>query len=298
MRNDNGPEWLMDKIVQLLKSGKLTQAKPILEEIIKNDPTNIDALYNLGMCFSELKEPGKAIPLLKRCVELAPLFANAFVALGYAYERTHDSENAKRYFLEAIKLDSNNSYALRNLGGLLGKLSDFEKAIYYLEKSYRINPSDPMTVYGLGFFYQTIKEYTKAAEFFRKVLALNATVNLINLAKDGLNEITKSNTESKGFNIDAVFYLLAAMELFKQKRDEEVRDISFEIGLKGREGLDINNPQKKYRINLLKGEYSGLELICFMFAGFKRIDHSLDVGIDLSKEYQFALKLFNSEVIH
>jgi len=44
----------IDDVIELLKSGKLVQAKSILEEIIKNDPTNIDALYNLGMCFTEL----------------------------------------------------------------------------------------------------------------------------------------------------------------------------------------------------------------------------------------------------
>jgi len=288
----------MDDVFELLKLGKFAQAKPILEEILKNDPTNIDALYNLGMCFTELGQPEKAIPLLKRCVELKPDFDNAFVALGFAYERTNDIENAKKYFLEAIKIDPNNSYALRNLGGLFGKSSDLEKAIYYLEKSYRINPSDPMTVYGLGHMYKIMEEYEKADEFFRKVLTLDAPENIKDLAKDGLREIAISNLKSKGFRIDAVFYLLAALQLYKHKRDEEVRNISFEIALKGREGLDINNPQMKYKIKFLEGEYTGLQLVCYMYAGFKRIDHSLDVGIDLAKEYQFAMKLFSSEDVH
>ena len=288
----------IDHVIELLRSGKLAQAKPILEEIIKNDPTNIDALYNLGMCYTESGQPGKAVPLLKRCVELKPDFDNAFVALGFAFERTDDSENAKKYFLEAIKIDPNNSYALRNLGGLFGKSSDLEKAIYYLEKSYRINPSDPITVYGLGHMYKIMEEYEKADEFFRKVLALDAPENIKDLAKDGLREIAISNLKSQGFRIDAVFYILAALQLFKQKQEQEVRNISFEIALKGREGLDINDPQNKYSIKLLEGEYTGLQLVCYMYAGFKRIDHSLDVGIDLSKEYQFAMKLFSSEDVH
>lgn len=287
-----------DDIIELLRSGKLVQAKSVLEDIIQKDPENIDALYNLGMCFTELGQPEKAIPLLTRCVYLKPDFTNAFVALGFAYERTNNSENAKKYFLEAIKIDPNNSYALRNLGGLYGKSSDLEKAIYYLEKSYRINPSDPMTAYGLGHIYKTIEEHEKADEFFRKVLVLDAPDNIKDLAKDGLREIATSNLKSKGFRIDAVFYLLAALQLFKQKRDEEVRDISFDIALKGREGLDINDPSKKYKVKLLEGEYTGLQLVCYMYAGFKRIDHSLDVGIDLSKEYQFAMKLFSSEDVH
>ena len=89
-----------------------------------------------------------------------------------------------------------------------------------------------------------------------------------------------------------------AIQRFTKKRKEEIQTISFDIALKGREGLDINNPDKKYRLSSLEGEYTGLQLVCFMYAGFQVIDPSLDIGVDLSKEYQFAKKLTVSEVVH
>jgi tetratricopeptide (TPR) repeat protein len=288
----------IDEVIELLRSGRLIEAKSILEDFLNSDSTNIDALYNLGMCFTELGQPNEAIPILIRCIELKPEFSNAYVALGFAFEKTKDTENAKKYFLEAVKIDPINSYALRNLGGLCGKLGDLEKSIYYLEKSYRINPSDPITVYGIGHIYKTVQDYEKADEFFRKVLALDVPDSIKSLAKDGLREIAVNNLKSKGFRIDAIFYFLAALQLFSNKQNKEVQDISFEIALRGREGFDINDPQKKYRIKLLEGEFSGLQLVCYMYAGFNRIDPTLDVGVDLSKEYQFAVKLFMSEDVH
>lgn len=43
--------------------------------------------------------------------------------------------------------------------------------------------------------------------------------------------------------MDAVFYLMDALWLFRGKSQEEIREISFEIGMMGRHGLDINDPQ-------------------------------------------------------
>ena len=55
-----------DNAVELAKSGKLQEAKSIFEEILlEDDPRNPDVLYNLGMCFTELGEPDKAINALK-----------------------------------------------------------------------------------------------------------------------------------------------------------------------------------------------------------------------------------------
>jgi len=288
----------LDEVFKLLQKGQLDQARPLLEETLTCDPNNIDVLYNLGMCYTELGLPDKAVIILIKCVELKPDFSNAHVALGFAYEKINDTKSAEKHFLEAVKIDPNNSYALRNLGGLYGKLSDLEKSIYYLERSFRINPSDPMTIYGLGYVYQRILDIERADQLFKQLLELEAPEKLKELARTARREIAVSNFKSKGFRIDAVFYLMDAIQRFAKKRKEEIQTISFDIALKGREGLDINNPDKKYRIDSLEGEYTGLQLVCLMYAGFQIIDPSLDVGVDLSKEYQFAKKLSVSEVIH
>ena len=288
----------LDEILKLLHEGQLDQARPLLEEMLKREPNNIDVLYNLGMCYTELGLPDKAVSILKKCVELKPDFSNAHVALGFAYEKTNDTLSAEQHFLAAVKIDPNNSYALRNLGGIYGKLSDLEKSIYYLERSYRINPLDPMTIYGLGYIYQKIEDLERADQLFQQLLGLDAPEKLKELARTARREIAISNFKSKGFRMDAVFYLMDAIQRFSKKRKEEIQTISFDIALKGREGLDINNPDKKYAIKSLEGEYPGLQLVCLMYAGFQIIDPSLDIGVNLSKEYQFAKKLSVSEVVH
>ena len=59
-------------------------------------------------------------------------------------------------------------------------------------------------------------------------------------------------------------------------------------------GLDHASPDKKYSLNSLPGEqFSGLQLMCLMYVGFKDIDPTLDLGTDLSQAYEAALKMHN-----
>ncbi len=282
------------KAMNFIDQGRLQEAKGIFEELLMDDPKNADALYNLGMCFTELGDLGKALKALEQCIKYKPDFSNAYVALGFAYSKMMDSENAKKYFLEALKIDANNSFALRNLGGLFGEAGEIEKSLYYLEKAYQIDPSDPNTVYGLGYAYQKVKDYEKADKYYKQVLKMDAPGEIKSLAQDGLREIAVSHFKARGFRMDAVMYLVSALRLFEQRTEEEIRNIAFEIALKGQSGLDINYLEREYTLNALEGSFTGLQLVCYMYAGFKRIEPSLDVGIDLSDEYAMALKVFTS----
>ena len=53
---------------------------------------------------------------------------------------------------------------------------------------------------------------------------------------------------------------------------EEVREITFEIGMLGQYGLDINDPQETHVLRALPGRtFSALELLCIMYAGSRRL---------------------------
>jgi hypothetical protein len=92
--------------------------------------------------------------------------------------------------------------------------------------------------------------------------------------------------------MDAVFYLLDAMRLFRGKSLQEIQEITFEIGMLGKYGLDINNPQESHVLRALPGRtFSALQLICIMYASFKRIEPGMDIGVDLGEEWGMAEQL-------
>jgi len=277
--------------LKYLEEKQFQKAEEVLKELLKNNPEDVNILYNLGMCYTELNQTQQAIEMLNKCIGLAPKHSNAYVALSFAYVKENNLPKAKEFLLKAIEIDPNNSYALKNLGGIWGKLGDNVKALYFLKKSYDLNPDDPFTVYGLGVTYQELGDLENADKWFRKTLEMDAPPQLQELSKDGLREIAVKQFKSKGFRADAVFYCLSAINFFKNKSMREIQAISFEIGLKGRSGLNINDPQKKYQIISMPGTFTGLQLVCYMYVGFKLIAPERDVGIDLSDEYRVALRL-------
>jgi hypothetical protein len=56
----------------------------------------------------------------------------------------------------------------------------------------------------------------------------------------------------------------------------------------GTGGLDIHNPEPRYTVKSLTGDFSALKIVCFMYVAAQRLIPGQDIGIDLSKEYALA----------
>jgi hypothetical protein len=94
----------------------------------------------------------------------------------------------------------------------------------------------------------------------------------------------------------AVFYFLDAFKRYETMTPEQVRNVAFEIALLGRNGLDYASPDEKYELRALPGrKFSGLHLMCLMYAGFKRVAPEHDVGMDLNDSFLAAMSLFRKQ---
>jgi len=282
----------LKKAIDLANKGKFTEALIILEKLFSIVPDDPEVLYNLGMCHTELGNPKKAIELLEKVSNRSPFFSNVYVALGFAYAKINKLDKAESNFRIALELDPNNPFASRNLGGLFGKKGEHEEAIDLFINALLQHPDDMRTVYGLGLAYFKTKKLDEADNQLKIVIKNSNDLNLLELAKDLRRKIAEINLKSDGFRIDAMLYCLGAIEYFKNYKIKDVQKISFEIALKGQSGLDVNNPNKKYNLNSMAGEFSGLQLVCYMYVGFKTFAPEQDIGMDFSEEYNMAKKLF------
>ena len=132
----------------------------------------------------------------------------------------------------------------------------------------------------------------------RKTIEMDKSFPLSQMAKDLLREIASIQLKAKGFRVDAMFYCIHAMTLFDKVGPAETKKIAFEIALKGQQGLDINNPAKKYTLDSLQGTFTGLQLVSYMYVGFRRVASGMDVGIDLSDEFNMALNFLKVRKSH
>jgi hypothetical protein len=63
--------------------------------------------------------------------------------------------------------------------------------------------------------------------------------------------------------------------------------------LLGTAGIDYTKADRRYSLKSIPAEqFSGLQLLCLMYVGFKKIDPTLDTRLDFKDAYEMALKLF------
>jgi tetratricopeptide (TPR) repeat protein len=135
----------MDKLqaaINLANQGNLDKAVAAFEKILQQNPRNIDALYNLGICFIALGKPNNAIAVLVWSLECAPGRANIHIALGDAYSLLDDLGNAKEHLVTALGISIDDQYALRKLGVIYGKLGEMANSAYCFRRYKELYPED------------------------------------------------------------------------------------------------------------------------------------------------------------
>lgn len=163
-----------------------------------------------------------------------------------------------------------------------------------LRKATSINPDDQQSWYGLAQALERLGRTADADAAYRKTIDIDEYSPIAERVRDALRTIAQDAFRDKLPGVarpDAVMYCLGAIEKFEKMSPSDVQRVALEIGMLGMKGLNVNNPDQKYRLKSLPGEYSGLHLVCLMYVGFKIVAPEQDIGFDLSKEYAAAQAL-------
>ncbi len=287
-----------NRALKELQQGNFSDGMVILEKLLEDDPDNTVFLYNLGMCYSEIGMAKKSIAVLEKCLALEPRSANNMVALGIACSRAGDDAKAAAVLRDALELEPDNIYALQNLGMVYCMTGDTDGAYACFTKADQLSPENPQVALGLARVFELKKEFNAATKLYLQVKASSAPAAVTRSAIEGVNRVAmeKLKDEGQGYRIDVIRSLLSAIELFARVSADKVKEISFEIAILGEGGLAINDPDIRYTLKSMDGEFTGMQLLCYMFAGLKIIDSSLPPIADLEEEYNQAIKQYRSRL--
>jgi tetratricopeptide (TPR) repeat protein len=90
-------------------------------------------------------------------------------------------------------------------------------------------------------------------------------------------------------------YMLAALQYFNGMPPAKIKEIGFEIGLLGQKGIDHANMEQRYYLKSIPDkEFTGLQILSYMYVAFHFIDPTLDMGLNFKKEFETAKGLFES----
>lgn len=242
----------LDVIVSKLGKEQYAESIVLLELLLSANRQDARILYNLGMALSEVGKLDRAIKLLSDAVRCDPDDANAQIALGVALQRAGNLADAMDLFQRAVAMDPKNMWAHRNLGACLLLQGDKEAALRYLKAATELAPKNVQAWWGLAEACRQMDRPAEADRAYRQVISLDEFSELAERAREARSRLAEASFRQSGAErIDAVMYCLDAMETFASLADAQVREITLEIMMLGRRGLDANSPEQKYQLRSL-----------------------------------------------
>lgn len=169
-----------DAAVKYCEARKFSKAKPILEKLIKENPTVAEYHRILGQIYSEEGDQNKAVNCLIDALRWDPKNAHALIMMGNIFARHYnDIETAMKYYEQALTVKPDDHIALNNIGANLMQLGKIKEAERCFENAFKINDSYPNTLYALAMLNDLKGDYLKAFDFAVQAMKKSKTSDLL-----------------------------------------------------------------------------------------------------------------------
>lgn len=142
-----------------------------LQLALKDDPTNAEIHFYLGMCYQE-KQFTDAVDAFKRAVDLDPQYVEAYYNLGIVYNKLDMYGEAIGALRQALQIDPNHAGALLQIGITYAVTKEFRAAVNMLEKVAEME-MDAKAYFALGISYAGLKMNTEAIQSLQTALDLD-----------------------------------------------------------------------------------------------------------------------------
>ncbi|MGD0189166.1 MAG: sulfotransferase [Rhizomicrobium sp.] len=163
---------------QLLRSGRPSQAIPLLEEAIRLDPAHFNAHHALAAALLRSGRNAEAGSILLRAVALRPDSAAAWQDLGATYDRQNLHDKAIEAYRKALELSPKLVSVLYRLGEIFAMYSRAEEASAYFERAADIDPETTKSHLYRSDALMLRGDYSSAEQSARKAVALEPSNSL------------------------------------------------------------------------------------------------------------------------
>ncbi len=155
------------KAVREAQRGNYQKAVTLFGKVLEVIPQHVDARRNLAMSHLEMGHHQQAKVLLEECLKIDPTNAWSFALLGnIATKHEHSTEVAAFYYETGLAINPDDNLLLNNFAALQLERGKPAQARELFEKALAIDPSYPNTYYGLALLHRL----TRSPEMALKIL--------------------------------------------------------------------------------------------------------------------------------
>ena len=172
-----------------VKNGEDAKAIPYYEQIITFYPHYIDAMTSLGAIYRRLKRYEESIEILERAVDEGRQSADVNYNLGFTYREMGNWDDAIEAFSSVVNENPSDVLAYNHLGAIYLEKKDYQKSIAAFKRGLQIDPNHPILNYNLARCFDKAKMYTDAIRCYEN--ALKAKPGWVDAIKDFSNLLVK-----------------------------------------------------------------------------------------------------------
>ena len=149
----NNSKERIEKISFFLKKKNFNEAKFIIDQLILEQPTNVDFLNILGIIFLETEKYLEAEKIFKKILDYKSNFFEAYYNLGILNQKLLNFNKALEYYLQANIINKNNYFLLNKIALVYLKNEDINLAIKFYNESLEVNNANVEAYNNLGKIY-------------------------------------------------------------------------------------------------------------------------------------------------
>jgi tetratricopeptide (TPR) repeat protein len=187
MASDPSSDYLVSQLAELYaKIGRIRDAVLEAQEVIKRNPSNVEAHRLLGRIYLRSlgdmqagAQPGQPPEILQRAIEefeeiikLDPGSVDDHLLLGRLYRLNNDPKKAESEFQAALKLQPYSEEAVTTLAYLYDEQGNPARASQLLDTIPNTERSSRLYL-ALGYTYEQQKDYKRAIDAYRKAVDLD-----------------------------------------------------------------------------------------------------------------------------
>ena len=200
------------------KSGRISEANKIFQDLIKSDGNSFIVLYSYGLFCRDLKNLDLAKKLFFSLINKFPKSINSFILLAEILRMENKFKDAERVLQKALENHSNHADLIYNFSLLYFFMRKFDDAINYVNKAIELSSNND------------IYKFLKAEIYINKS-------NFVE-AQNILEGLKNKNKYKKDNNLDIRANLLIANIYSKQNKFGEAEKIFLKL-IKNYKSLEI-----------------------------------------------------------
>jgi tetratricopeptide (TPR) repeat protein len=151
------------------------------QEVLRQDPENVQALYALGLLQERMGNLDKGLALLHEALRLEPKNFLIHYDLGVLYAKKEDFKNSALYSKNALSYTNNFAEAYNNYGYALAQLGQYKEALDAVEKSLLLKPDSAAALDSKGFALFGMGLYEKALSAYQEALKQDPSIGEVYL---------------------------------------------------------------------------------------------------------------------